>query len=159
MDCFEWDPNLFMYFLVFFITSWCTTEQFLKRQTIITVLLRPFSFSCSNPCSCCLLSTCSLWQLSVKQNTLNVQSKPPCPAGLQVKQALQTPSCELFTRNNLSDNSIQRYYLWNWDLGKGWHHRLPPLARVVTTKVVFKRLPHGRAHNFLNDLMFLPTFP
>lgn len=148
-----------MYFLVFFITSWCTIKQFLKRQTTITVLLRPFSFSSSNPCSCCLLSTCSLWQLSAKQNTLNVHSKPPCPAGLQVKQALQTPSCELFTRNNLSQtipfrDTIRETGTW----GRGDITGFPPLARVMTTKVVFKRLPRGLEHYFLNDLTFLPTF-
>lgn len=147
-------------FLAFFITSLCTIEQFLRRQATITILSRPFSFSSSNPCSCCLLSTCSLWQLSAKQNTLNAafQTTLSCWAPSETSSS-NFIMWTFHKEQSPSDDSIQRYYPWNWDSGKGWHHRLPSPIRVMTTKVVFERLPRGVAHDFLNHLTLLPTFP
>lgn len=47
------ETHIYWYiFLVFFIISLYTTEQFLRRQAIITMLSSSWSFSSSNPCSC-----------------------------------------------------------------------------------------------------------
>lgn len=125
-------------------------------EPTITTLSGPCSFSSSYPCSCCLLSTCSLWQLSAKQNTLNAsfQTALSCWASSET-----SPSDSIMwtfqKEQSPLDNSFQRYYPWNWDLGLRWHHSLLALARVMATKVVFvRRPPHGMVHDFLNYLMF-----
>lgn len=132
---------MYAFFLVFFITSLCTIETFLRRQAIITMLSRFCSFSSSNPCSCCLLSTCSPWHLPAKQNkhTECCISNYSVLLGSKWNYLFKVHPVNLFTRKKSAlGNSIQRYYPWNWDSGKGWHHRLLPLARVMTTKVVFE---------------------
>lgn len=119
------------------------------------MLSSSWSFSSSNPCSCYWLSTVRVPCDSFQPNRTHwmLHSKPFCPSGLQMKQALLTPSCELYTRNNLPQTiafndtihetgTQQRGDITGFPL---WTGSWPPKLYL--------------AHDFHNELTFPQTFP